>query len=152
MTNTLLQNERETKHNVYIAAPFFSPDQITRVALVETLLEKHNMTYFSPRKQSAIGSIADPEVREKAFQMNVDGIEDADFLVAITDGKDMGTIFEAGHAYASGVPIIYVAFTLGKDGQFNLMLSESGFAACKTVEELEDAIQGKGNYYEGLIE
>lgn len=140
------------KHHCYIAAPFFNPDQITRVALVETLLEKHGFTYFSPRKQSAIGPISNPEVRKKAFMMNVDGIEDAEFLIAITDGKDMGTVFEAGHAYCAGIPIIYVAFTLGKDGMFNLMLSESGKAACRTVEELEAAILGEEIYYEGLIE
>ena len=140
------------KHHVYIAAPFFSPDQITRVALVETLLEKHGFTYFSPRKQSAIGPIADPEVRKKAFQMNVDGIKDAEMVIAITDGKDMGTIFEAGHAYASDIPIIYVAFTLGKDGMFNLMLAESSQATAKTIEELEAAILGEEIYYEGLIE
>jgi nucleoside 2-deoxyribosyltransferase len=140
------------KHNCYIAAPFFNPDQITRVALVEMLLEKHSMTYFSPRKQSAIGPISSPEVRKKSFDMNVAGIEEADFLVAITDGKDMGTIFEAGHAYASNIPVIYVAFTIGKDGMFNLMLAESGKAACRTVEELEQAILGTEIYYEGLIE
>ena len=155
MTQTTIQQKplsEGKKHHCYIAAPFFNPDQITRVALVETLLEKHGFTYFSPRKQSAIGSIADEAVRKKAFQMNVDGIEDAEFLVAITDGKDMGTIFEAGHAYASDIPIIYVAFTLGKDGMFNLMLSESGRAACRTVEELEAAMLGREIYYQGLIE
>lgn len=140
------------KHHVYIAAPFFNPDQITRVALVETLLEKHGLTYFSPRKQSAIGPISSPEVRKKSFDLNVQGIEEAEFLIAITDGKDMGTIFEAGHAYASNIPVIYVAFTIGKDGMFNLMLAESGKAACRTVEELEAAILGEDIYYEGLIE
>lgn len=140
------------KHHVYIAAPFFNNDQITRVALVETLLEKHGFTYFSPRKQSAIGPIADPEVRKKAFQMNVNGIEDAEMVIAITDGKDVGTIFEAGHAFASNIPIIYVAFTLGKDGMFNLMLAESSVATATTVEDLEEAILGKEIYYDGLIE
>lgn len=140
------------KHHVYIAAPFFNPDQVTRVALVETLLEKHGLTYFSPRKQSAIGPISSPEVRKKSFEMNVNGIEEAEYLIAITDGKDMGTIFEAGHAYASNIPVIYVAFTIGKDGMFNLMLAESGKAACRTVEELEAAILGQEIYYEGLIE
>lgn len=142
----------EKKHNVYIAAPFFNPDQITRVALVETLLEKHGLTYFSPRKQSSIGPISDDSVRKAAFKMNIDGIEESDFLIAITDGKDMGTIFEAGHAYALRIPIIYIAFTIGKDGMFNLMLAESGRAACRTVEELESAILGKEIYYQGQIE
>lgn len=139
-------------HHCYIAAPFFNPDQITRVALVETLLEKNGLSYFSPRKQSAIGPISSPEVRKHSFTQNIDGIEEAEFLIAITDGKDMGTVFEAGHAYASNIPVIYVAFTLGKDGMFNLMLAESGKAACRTVEELEAAIQGKDIYFEGLIE
>jgi nucleoside 2-deoxyribosyltransferase len=152
MSKTYQSTKPGKKHNCYIAAPFFNPDQITRVALVETLLEKHGLTYFSPRKQSAIGPIALESVRKAAFKMNIDGIEEAEFLIAITDGKDMGTIFEAGHAFASDIPIIYVAFTLGKDGMFNLMLSESGKAACRTVEELEAAILGKEIYYEGLIE
>ena len=64
----------------------------------------------------------------------------------------MGTIFESGHAFANDIPIIYVAFTLGKDGMFNLMLSESGVAATKTIEELEQALLGEKIYYEGLIE
>jgi nucleoside 2-deoxyribosyltransferase len=152
MTQTTRSLKEGKKHHVYIAAPFFNPDQITRVALVETLLEKHGFTYFSPRKQSAIGPISSPEVRKKSFEMNVKGIEGAEFLIAITDGKDMGTIFEAGHAFASKIPVIYVAFTLGKDGMFNLMLAESGVAACRTVEELEAAILGEEIYYEGLIE
>ena len=140
------------KHHCYIAAPFFNPDQTTRVALVEMLLEKHGLTYFSPRKQSAIGPISSPEVRQQTFQINIDNIENAEFVIAITDGKDMGTIFEAGHAFANDIPIIYVAFTLGKDGMFNLMLSESGVAATKTIEELEQALLGEKIYYEGLIE
>ncbi|AJO60854.1 hypothetical protein NRS6186_22435 (plasmid) [Bacillus subtilis] len=152
MTQTTKSLSPGKKQHVYIAAPFFKPDQITRVALVETLLEKHGLTYFSPRKQSAIGPISSPEVRKKSFDMNVRGIEESELVIAITDDKDMGTIFEAGHAYASGVPVIYVAFTLGKDGMFNLMLAESGKAACKTVEELEAAILGQEIYYEGLIE
>lgn len=152
MTQTTKALQPGKSHHVYIAAPFFNPDQITRVALVETLLEKHGLTYFSPRKQSAIGPISSPEVRKKSFQLNIEGIDNAEMLIAITDGKDMGTIFEAGHAFASHIPIIYVAFTLGKDGMFNLMLSESGKAACRTVEELEAAILGQEIYYEGLIE
>ena len=150
-TSTKPLNEGK-KHHCYIAAPFFQPDQITRVALVETLLEKHGFTYFSPRKQAAIGPISSPEVREKAFQMNLDGINEAEFIIAITDGKDVGTIFEAGYANAAGIPIIYVAFTLGKDGMFNLMLAESSVATTTTVEDLEAAILGQEIYYEGLIE
>ncbi len=74
------------------------------------------------------------------------------YFHAITDGKDPGTIWEAGYAYAKNIPVIYVAFTLGKEGQFNLMLAESGKAACRTVDELKAAIDGKEIYFEGNIE
>lgn len=152
MTNTLLQNERDTKHNVYIAAPFFTDIDNERLDIIEKMLEDKGLTYFSPRKQSAIGPISDPEVREKAFQMNVDNIKNADFVIAETSRKDLGTLFEAGLAYEAGVPIIYATFILGEDGgAVNLMLSESAFACVTTPEQLEKAIQGESNYHEGEI-
>ncbi|PHE70559.1 nucleoside 2-deoxyribosyltransferase [Bacillus wiedmannii] len=152
MTQTTKTLASSKKHHCYVAAPFFNPDQITRVALVETLLEKHGFTYFSPRKELVCPPNATDQQRKETFEGNENGIKDAEFLVAITDGKDMGTIWEAGVAYALGIPVIYVAFTLGKDGMFNLMLAESGVAACKTVEELERAILGENIRFEGFIE
>lgn len=140
------------KYDFYIAAPFFNPDQITRVALVETMLEKYGLTYFSPRKDSACENIHDPEVRKRVFELNHNSILASKGVIAITDGKDPGTIWEAGFAYANNIPVIYIAFTLGKDGQFNLMLAESGVAACRTVEELKAAIDGKAIYFKGEIE
>lgn len=152
MTQTTKSLKPGKKHHCYVAAPFFNPDQITRVALVETLLEKHGFTYFSPRKELVCPPNATDQQRKETFEGNENGIKDAEFLVAITDGKDMGTIWEAGVAYALNIPVIYVAFTLGKDGMFNLMLAESGVAACKTVEELERAILGENIRFEGFIE
>ena len=50
-------------------------------------------------------------------------------IFAITDGKDMGTIWEAGFSYASKKPIIYFAEHLN-GRPFNLMLAKTGrFAA-----------------------
>ena len=140
------------KYDFYIAAPFFNPDQITRVELVKSLLENRGWTYFSPKDDSAVENINDPENRKRVFTLNHESISASKGVIAITDGKDPGTIWEAGFAYANNIPVIYIAFTLGKDGQFNLMLAESGVAACRTVEELKAAIDGKTIYFKGEIE
>lgn len=143
---------KHIKHDVYIAAPFFNNDQITRVELVKALLENKKLKYFSPKDDSAVKDINNPENRKEVFKLNHTAIDSSKMVIAITDGKDPGTIWEAGYAYAKNIPVIYVAFTLGKEGQFNLMLAESGVAACRTVEELKDAIDGKKIYFEGNIE
>lgn len=143
---------KEKKYDFYIAAPFFNPDQVTRVELVKALLDTKSKSYFSPKDDSAVEDINIVENRKKVFKLNHNSIDESRAVIAITDGKDVGTIWEAGYAYAKNIPVIYIAFTLGKDGQFNLMLSESGVAACRTVEELKEAIDGKMIYFEGNIE
>ena len=140
------------KHHVYIAAPFFSPDQITRVQAIEYLLEKHGLTYFSPRKEIVCPPTATQEQRREAFLSNDQGIQEAEMVIAITDGKDVGTMWEMGLAYASNIPVVGVALTLG-NAPFNLMLSESCTTTCKTLDEVEEFItDGRIIYYEGEIE
>lgn len=140
------------KYDFYIAAPFFNNDQITRVELVKLLLETKGLTYFSPKDDTFCTNINDPEERKRVFREDHEAISKSKGVIAITDGKDPGTIWEAGYAFANEIPIIYVAFTLGKDGVFNLMLAESGIAACRTIGELKAAIDGQKIYFEGIVE
>ena len=71
-------------------------------------------------------------------------MEQADIIVAIYDGKDTGTIWETGFAYASKKPIIYYSETLG-DRPFNLMLARTGnFAA--NEKELLTLLRNKNSY------
>lgn len=142
---------KEKKYDYYIAAPFFNPDQVTRVELVKAILETKGLTYFSPKDDSAVEDINDPENRKKVFALNHNSISASKGVIAITDGKDPGTIWEAGFAYSENIPVIYIAFTLG-NAPFNLMLAESGIAACRNVEELKKAIDGHAIYYKGDIE
>jgi hypothetical protein len=80
--------------------------------------------------------------------------------VAVTDYKDVGTIFECGYAYRSGKSIIYFAETLG-DKPFNLMLAESGTIIIRSTSELNRIlynIESKSDLekiryeYEGAVE
>ena len=81
--------------------------------------------------------ITDPVNREKICSAKFEHIKSCVIIFAITDGKDMGTIWEAGFAngYNAGMedsepfkPIIIVYYweTLGPNGLFTLMLAQSG--------------------------
>ena len=126
---------------VYIASPFFNEEQLERVDFIEKLLSAHNFDYFSPRRDTYVKPDSSHEERKKAFDDNVAAIDNSDFILVITDGKDVGTIFEAGYAYNECTPILYFAETLG-DKPFNLMLAMSGnMGICKSREELDNTLR-----------
>ena len=62
-----------------------------------------------------------------------------------TRDKDIGTIWEAGYAYALDKPIIYFCAGLPEGAKFNLMLARSGIKVCTSFEQLE-------NYLDRAIE
>jgi nucleoside 2-deoxyribosyltransferase len=135
---------------IYVAGPFFNQQQLDTLTAVEAELEKHdNIELFRPRDSTAsakklnkdIGAGKDPsqETRHNVFLDNVNNIDDADLVVAIIDGRDIGTIFEIGYAYGINVPII----TYTNEGfGMNLMLAESTLAHCKGLDQLGKAIEG----------
>ena len=66
------------------------------------------------------------------FSGNLHHIETADFLIVNTRDKDIGTIWEAGYAYANEVPIVYFCAGLPEGAKFNLMLARSGINSFST--------------------
>lgn len=125
-----------TKHNVYIAGPFFNPEQVERVEYIKKVLDENEITYFSPKDSVILKPDATPEERKKVFQENLDMIDVSDCIVAITNDKDPGTLFEAGYAYGTNTPIVY--FVEGLSGKFNVMLAESAVFVCESREAFED--------------
>lgn len=140
------------KYDFYIASGFFTPEQIEEIEFIKSELDKRGLTYFSPKDNCVCGNIALKEERQAVFKQNEEGIRNSSMMIVNTNNKDMGTLFESGCAYALGKKIIYVCFQLGKGGQLNLMLSESGVAACTTREEFIEALDGKSIYWDGKIE
>lgn len=127
-------------NKVYIASPFFNEEQLERVRFIENELEKNGKEYFSPRKDTYVKSDSTHEERRKAFIDNINAIKSCSCIIVVTDGKDVGTIFEAGFAYSIDKPIVYFAETLG-DKPFNLMLAMSGITVCKSRNELSEGIK-----------
>ena len=125
----------------------------------------------SPKEEAICGAISSQETRQAIFQGNINAINDCDIVFAITDGKDMGTIWEAGYAYGLNdglanaadaygfnfepIKIVYYCETLG-DGLFNLMLAQSGdiiITKFEDVDKLPELLRkGEKLAYAGRIE
>lgn len=148
---------------LYLASPWFNPEQDEREQRVKSRLRELGFEVFSPREASELPNDASEEDQQKVFDIDVDNIISNDAVFAITNGKDMGTIWETGFAFGYSrasdkvnVPIIY--FAEGLNGPFNLMLARSGVLVYTdldkvTYEEIEKAVlSGEHKSYKGEIE
>ena len=159
-----MKNIKDVK--VYFASPWFNPEQAEREDRVKNKLRELGFDVWSPKDNCVCSPIADKAMRIRVFNDNCWNIEDCDVLFAITDGKDMGTIWEAGYAcgYNSRhrstgyepIKIVYYCETLGPNGQFNLMLAQSGDIVITNFDDLDklpDLIrEGEGLAYAGIVE
>lgn len=135
----------EKKYDFYLASPFFNDDQIKRENKVKDLLRGFGFKVYAPMEHGIVGGIASQDSVTATFNSNVEAINNSKYVIAITDGKDMGTIWEAGYAYGKKIPIIYYAETLGNN-PFNIMLSESGIGIFKSERSLSEACV-KNNFH-----
>lgn len=118
------------KYDFYLASPFFNDEQINREETIKKTLRGYGFSVYAPREHGIVGSLTSQESVTSTFNSNVEAINNSRMVLAITDGKDMGTIWEAGYAYGNNIPIVYYAETLGNN-PFNIMLSESGVGIFK---------------------
>ena len=133
-------------NKIYFASPWFTPEQEEREERLKAKLRSLGFNVHSPKEEAVCGAISDHETRETIFMGNIRAINECDIVFAVTDGKDMGTIWEAGYAYgynerqkvAGYEPkkIVYYCETLG-DGLFNLMLAQSGDIIITKFEDID---------------
>ena len=152
-------------NKVYFASPWFTPEQEEREERLKAKLRSLGFDVHSPKETAVCGAISDPKTREKIFQGNIEAILGCDIVFAITDGKDMGTIWEAGYAYGVNanaeamhyqpIKIVYYCETLG-NGLFNLMLAQSGDIVITKFEDVDKLPEmlagGKKVAYAGHIQ
>lgn len=127
----------DTHYDFYLASPFFNEQQIEREEYVKKILRNSGYSVYSPRENGILTPDATDEVRTKIFTENCEAIQRSDKVLAITDGKDIGTIWEAGYAYGIGKKVVYYAETLG-DNPFNVMLGKSGIGVALSRYEIMD--------------
>lgn len=126
------------EYDFYLASPFFKDSQIQREEIVKMVLREHGHKVYSPKENGILTPDATDEVRTKIFKENCEAIQKSRRILAITDEKDIGTIWEAGYAYGIGKEIVYYAETLGNN-PFNVMLGKSGIGIFTNYDDLGKA-------------
>lgn len=120
---------------VYLASGWFNENQERRVAEAERVLRGLGMEVFSPREnQCGEAEFGTKEWRELVFDNDINHIDWADFVFAIYDEEDAGTMMEIGYAYATGKPILVFN---EQEKTLNLMISDSLTAYFESFEDVK---------------
>lgn len=148
-----LQYYTDFVYDFYFASPFFNEEQVEREEALKDILRSKGYRIFSPKEADFLKPNATIEEQLRCFENNLNAIVLSKAVFAITDGKDMGTIWEAGFAYGIKKPIVYFCETLPEGGKFNLMLAQSAnrvFTSREQVMGTLDLLEKQ--VYGGLIE
>jgi nucleoside 2-deoxyribosyltransferase len=137
---------KNKKYDIYLAAPWFNAEQEEREAFVKQRLKDLGYKVFCPKDETCINPNATIAEREQAFKANCEAIDNSKVVLAITDGKDIGTIWEAGYAYGKNISVAYFCETL-KGNPFNLMLAHSGVGIIENRDDLTFVDLQKILYY-----
>lgn len=129
---------------IYIAGPFFSPEQAEVIEKIETILDMRNEKYFSPREFGVIADAPMASYRvQRIFDMNIRMVNECNIMIAITDNFDPGTMFEMGlfynrHRWQESSIITFSPKGYG----CNVMIANAVYTHTRTWEELEHALNG----------
>ena len=131
--------ENQGKAKVYLASGWFNPTQAEELSRLEEICDNKDwIDLASPRRIFVCPPDAPKKTQDETFIGNLQHITTSEFLIVNTRDKDIGTIWEAGFAFAVQKPIIYFCQGLPEGAKFNLMLARSGVKVCTSFEQLED--------------
>lgn len=143
------------KYDFYLASPFFNDEQTERMQRILTTLRKNGYNVFAPYESGVLNANATDAEREEIFNSNIEAIKNSESILCITDGKDIGTIWEAGYGKALNKNIVYYCETLGNN-PFNVMLAKSAKAVFTDYFTFLEAAKEhevlKSKNYEGAIQ
>jgi nucleoside deoxyribosyltransferase len=135
---------------IYLAAPFFSPDQVAVCAKIEKLAARFKaVSLYSPRHDGVLVSIPLAERKlhtKRIFYLNISHIADSAVMIAVVDGRDVGTTWEMGYYYRlkQSHPLLSLRLITYTDADYglNVMIKESVDAHCRGMGELEEVMYG----------
>jgi nucleoside 2-deoxyribosyltransferase len=117
------------EYDVYLAGPFFNMPQAWLIDEARLALRGMGLKVFSPYHDIGIGPGKDVAPKD------IDALEKSRAVLAILDGVDTGTVFEAGYARARLKPV--VAFAQCTPEEPLKMISGTG---CEVVNDFVSAI------------
>lgn len=129
---------------IYLAGPFFSPEQIARIEKVEAALRQNSTvdSFFSPRQSdendAPSAEVGSPAWAKQIFAKDVAEIDQADVLVVVADyvhaNVDSGTAFEVGYGYHAHKPLIILQELA--DEPLNLMIGQAAHYYTQSIASL----------------
>lgn len=112
------------KYNFYLAGPFFNDEQLTVQKEIEKVMDKYNKTYFSPRLDTHLPENPTKKEMLEVFNMDLEGLNNCDFVLANISHRDTGTSLEIGYALAKNIPIVLFRHPILNDTpHVNLMIA-----------------------------
>lgn len=97
----------ETRYDAYLAGPWFSPEQVLRITEARAKLSAACVSYYDPQSMCLCPPNAADDFASYVLSENLRQIEAASFVYACITGRDLGTVFEVGYAYAKSKPVLY---------------------------------------------
>lgn len=122
--------------NVYLAGPFFTLAEKWLINEIRSILLDFGNHVFSPMHD--VGVLHENDIITNAKEIatrDLEGLKDADVLLAVFDGKDVGTLFEIGYAKALNKKVIILAENIHENDL--TMLIGTG---CEITKDLTSAI------------
>lgn len=122
--------------NVYIAGPFFKPEQIKLIEDIESALIAFGVKFYSPRSEGTIINMAPDEKSERMnyiYNSNISHMDESNFMIAVIDDFDTGTVWEMGYFHRSKNGNL-VTIT-NQDHGLNIMLRNSVNAHLKGLDD-----------------
>lgn len=111
----------DKEYDIYVAGPFFDPEQTASMERLEKVLEDHGKKLFKPRFVSQIEEVGP----EGCFADDIKGINSSKAVIANLMDEDAGTMFEIGYAYALGMPVYGYFDGLTPMDRVNLMVAQA---------------------------
>lgn len=155
---------------LYVAGPFFNPQQLGLIRLIEDHLMDTNFDFFSPRLQNGdvpFKPVTTPAQANEIWQRNVTEIDQSNLVLAVIDylqpegigvwalheatGRkiapvqvpDTGTVFELGLALDLGKHI-FLFTTRPKEQRLNLMVTQCADGIIYGLDHLKQVFSPKG--------
>lgn len=135
--------------SVYLAAGWFTQSQMATMTKLYNFLKDCGFVVLSPYYNGIVVNKENdsPEIRDSAYNWNLDSICDSDLVIAVIDDYDPGTMFEIGYATKSGevdelngLPNI-ISYSDVEGRGLNLMLQKSSYAFANGIDQLYEQLR-----------
>lgn len=110
---------------IYLASPFFNEEELCYYKLTVAHLRAAGYEVYVPQEHTIENAweISNKEWADKVFQEDIKAIGECDVVMVLNFGmySDSGTAWEAGYAYAKGIPVVHVLCG-GENATYSLMM------------------------------